>query len=87
MLTKRQVSISHSSNEEKYIVMTHVTSEIIWLSNLLDIFQVSCTHPIILHCDNQTTIHLAANHVFHEITKHIEVDCHFIGLFNKRPSL
>lgn len=58
--------------------MGHAVSEVIWLRSLLTSLQVECKSPTTLHCDNQTAIHLAANPIYHERTKHIEVDCHFI---------
>ncbi|KAK9162642.1 hypothetical protein Syun_003544 [Stephania yunnanensis] len=41
-------------------------------------FGVSHPHPVHLFCDNQATLHIAANPVYYKHTKYIEIDCHFI---------
>ncbi|KAJ9553858.1 hypothetical protein OSB04_017903 [Centaurea solstitialis] len=45
-----------------------------YLKGELDFAQ---SKPMNLYCDNEAPIHIANNPVFHERTKHIEVDCHF----------
>lgn len=58
--------------------MATITCELKLLKSLL--FDLGILHkgPTRLSCDNQAAMHIAKNPVFHERTKHIEVDCHFI---------
>jgi len=58
--------------------MASTTSELIWIKQLLNDMKVEHTGAMKMFCDNQATRHIASNPVFHERTKHIEVDCHFV---------
>jgi len=57
--------------------MAQAVAEVTWLVSLLQELGVSHLKPVTLYCDNQSALHIARNSVFHERTKHIEVDCHF----------
>ena len=58
--------------------MSSTVQEVLWIRNLLRTFGIHFSSPILLHCDSKSAICLAANPVFHERTKHVENDCHFI---------
>ncbi|XP_020249283.1 uncharacterized protein LOC109826673 [Asparagus officinalis] len=57
---------------------TVASFEIVWLRRLLSEIGVSCNTPTRLYVGNSSAVQIAKNLVFHEHTKHIEVDCHYI---------
>ena len=76
--TKKQQTVSRSSTEAEYRTLAATTSKLKWIRGLLSYFGIHHTSPILIACDKQSALNLARNPVFHERTKHIEVDCHFI---------
>ncbi|WZZ44848.1 hypothetical protein YC2023_041107 [Brassica napus] len=74
--SKKQKVISSSSAEAKYRTMLKLTNELVWIKGILKHLENKQSTRMTMHCDNQAAIHIASNSVFHERTKHIEVDCH-----------
>lgn len=76
--TKKHTVVSRSSSEVDYRAMTTTVSEILWLRWLLKDLDVPQAEATPLYCDNQAACHIANNPVFHERTKHVEMDCYFV---------
>ena len=76
--SKKQPTMALSSAEAEYRSMRVVTVELSWLTRLLSELQVPSIVPVPIKSDSQAAIYIAKNPVYHERTKHIELDCHFI---------
>ncbi|GJY60089.1 ribonuclease H-like domain-containing protein [Tanacetum coccineum] len=76
--SKKQATISKSSSEAEYRSMSSASCEIVWLGNLLHSIGLTNLYPVELCCDNSSAILIVANPVFHERTKHFELDVHLV---------
>ncbi|KAL0397801.1 UNVERIFIED_CONTAM: Retrovirus-related Pol polyprotein from transposon RE1 [Sesamum calycinum] len=76
--TKKQATVSRFSAEAEYRSMASTVCELLWISYILGDFGITVVSPIPFHCDNKAAIHITENPVFHERTKHLDIDCHIV---------
>ncbi|GJV64034.1 putative ribonuclease H-like domain-containing protein [Tanacetum coccineum] len=80
---KKQTIVATSSTEAEYVAAASCCAQVLWIQNqLLDYgFNFMNTKIFI---DNQSTICIVKNPVFHQRTKHIEIRHHFIRDANEK---
>ena len=76
--SKKQPTIALSTTEAEYRAMSCAAQELIWLQTLMKEIGFEQHNSSTILSDNQSAIALARNPVFHQRSKHIEIQAHFI---------
>eukprot|EP00253_Pinus_taeda_P003999 PITA_03999 len=70
---KKQSSIALSTAEAEYVAAASCCTQLLWMMQTLQDFQITCTPPISILCDNTSAISISKNPVMHSKTKHIPI--------------
>ncbi|MCO5585879.1 hypothetical protein L7F22_039812 [Adiantum nelumboides] len=65
------------NTEAEYRGAAIAACEVAWLEMLLLDLEIHVQDPVVIYCDNLSSIQLARNIVFHACKKHIEIHNHF----------
>jgi len=76
--SKKQPVVSLCTTEAEYIVAAHCACQCIWLKRILQHIGIEAQRPTEILCDNNSTIQLSKNPVFHGRSKHIAMRFHFL---------
>jgi hypothetical protein len=71
--TKKQTCIALSSTKSEYCALVEAAKEAIWIRNLYYELGFVNRLPIKLYCDNQSSIKISKNPIYHSKTKHFEI--------------
>eukprot|EP00253_Pinus_taeda_P023654 PITA_23654 len=76
--SKKQSSISLSTAEAEYVAAASCCTQLLWMMQTLQDFQIDCTPPVSILCDNTSAISISKKPVMHSKTKHIPIKYHFL---------
>ncbi|GJW71470.1 putative ribonuclease H-like domain-containing protein [Tanacetum coccineum] len=74
---KKQTIVAISSTEAEYVAAASCCGQVLWMQNQLFDYGFNFINTDI-HIDNESTICIVKNPVFHSKTKHIQIRHHFI---------
>lgn len=70
--------ISQSTKEAEYVATIVSYSNIIWINQLLKGIKEEIIGPIVIYCDNTSSINILKNFVTYTKTKHITIKYHYL---------
>ena len=75
---KKQPIVTLYSAEAEYVAATGAACQAVWMIRMLKYLSQNQQEPTTIFRDNNSSISLSKNHVFHKKTKHIDTRYHFI---------
>jgi hypothetical protein len=76
--SKAQDSVSLSSTEAEYVAASQASREAMHWRMFLGELQFDMSAPTLILSDNQSSIALTKNSEFHQRSKHIDIQCHYV---------
>jgi hypothetical protein len=76
--SRKQELVTLSTAEAEYVATMHTAKEALWLQRLIHELFPLLKQPMLLYCDNQSTLKLIHDDNYHARTKHIDMRYHFI---------
>ncbi|GJZ55247.1 hypothetical protein Tco_0610440, partial [Tanacetum coccineum] len=80
---KKQTVVANSTTEAEYVATSNCYGHVLWIQNQLLDYGYKFMNTKIFN-DNESTICIVKNPIFHSKTKHIEIRRHFIRDSNKK---
>ncbi|GJZ54173.1 putative ribonuclease H-like domain-containing protein [Tanacetum coccineum] len=74
---KKQTIVANSTTEAEYVAAANCCGQVLWIQNQMMDYGFNFMNTKI-HIDNESTICIVKNPVYHSRTKHIEIRHHFI---------
>ena len=76
--SKKQKTVSTSTNEAEYIALGHATREAVWIRRFINKMKLEVVECFTLHSDNEMSIALTKNAESQHRTKYMDVQHHYI---------
>ncbi|GJR71879.1 putative ribonuclease H-like domain-containing protein [Tanacetum coccineum] len=81
---KKQTIMANSTTKAEYVAAANCCGQVLWIQNQMMDYSFNFMNTKI-HIDNESTICIVKNHVYHSRTKHIKIRHHFIrDYYDKR---
>ncbi|GJU11389.1 putative ribonuclease H-like domain-containing protein, partial [Tanacetum coccineum] len=82
---KKQIVVANSTTEAKYVATANCCGQVLWIQNQMLDYGLNFMNTK-MNIDNESTICIVKNLVYHSKIKHIEIRHHFIrDSYEKRP--